>query len=79
MFCYSAIRVFESLNAVERRELCQFMQRNRTLTVATALLALYEVFYISDTSIVVCRDDMPCPPSALHIICMPDDLEELPF
>lgn len=72
-------KILESLNAAERRELWQFMQRNRTLTVATALLALYEVFYISDTSLVVCRDDMPCPPSAMHITCMPDDVEDLPF
>ena len=53
MSCYSAIRIFESLNAAERRELCQFMQRNRTLTVATALLALYEVFYISEGTLFI--------------------------
>ena len=76
---YTAVLIFQSLNPAERRELFQFMQRNRTLTVATALLALYEAFYISDTGIVVCRDDMPCPPSAMHIICMPDDVEDLPF
>lgn len=74
------VEILEALNAAERRELAQFMRGNRTLTVATALRALYEVFYVGNAAIVTCRDDVPFPPLALHVIRLPDDDDEaLPF
>ena len=42
--CYTAVRIFQSLTAAERRELCQFMRDNRKLTLCDAVLATFDVY-----------------------------------
>ena len=78
---YAATLIFTSLNAAELREVCQFMRANRKMTLATALLALFDVCVVNGEDIIVPSEPplprLPSPPRI--IICMPDDLEELPF
>ena len=78
---YAATLIFTSLNAAERHEVCQFMRDNRKLTLATALLALFEVCVVNGEDIVLPRElplpRLPFPPRI--ICCTPDDSEELPF
>ena len=71
MFCYSAILVFESLNAAERCELCQFMRANRFITLDTAVRALYEVLVVDGEDVIV-RCEPPLPATQ-------QDAEVLPF
>ena len=58
--CYTAVRIFQSLNSAERRELCQFMRDNRKLTLATALLALFAVYVVDGEDTIVPRE-LPLP------------------
>ena len=76
---YAATLIFTSLNAAELREVCQFMRANRKITLATAVLALFEVCVVNGEDFV-----MRCEPPLLPLpfpmpIALPDDLEELPF
>ena len=77
---YSAILIFQSLNAAERRELCQFMRDNRKITLDAALRALYEVIFIGGEDVIVPSEPplprLPFPPC---IVALPDDDEALPF
>ena len=71
MCCYSAILIFESLNAAERRELCQFMRDNRFITLDTAVHALYEVLVVDGEDVIVrCEPSLPATQQ---------DAEFLPF
>lgn len=77
---YSAILIFESLIAAERRELCQFMRDNRKITLDTALRALFDVYIVNGEDTIVRREPplprLPFPP---RIVALPDDDEALPF
>ena len=74
---YAATLIFTSLNAAERHEVCQFMRANRKMTLATALLALFDVYVVNGEDFIVPRPRLPFPPRI--ICCTPDDSEELPF
>ena len=77
--CYSAVLIFQSLNAAERCELCQFMRDNRKITLDTALRALYEVIVIGGEDVIV-RREPPLPRLPFPMpIALPDDDEVLPF
>lgn len=69
--CYSAVLIFQSLNAAERRELCQFMRANRFITLDTAVRALYEVLVVDGEDVIV-RCELPLPATQ-------QDAEVLPF
>lgn len=75
--CYSAVLIFQSLNAAERRELCQFMRANRFITLDTAVRALFDVYVVNGEDFIVPRELLPLPfPMP---IALPDDDEVLPF
>ena len=40
----TAVLIFQSLNAAERRELFQFMRNNRKLTLRDAVLDTFDVY-----------------------------------
>lgn len=69
--CHSAILIFQSLNAAELRELCQFMRANRFITLDTAVRALYEVLVVDGEDVIV-RCEPPLPATQ-------QDAEVLPF
>ena len=76
---YSATLIFTSLTAAERHEVCQFMRANRKITLATALLALFEVCVVNGEDIIVpCELPLPRLPFPMPI-ALPDDDEVLPF
>ena len=72
---YAATLIFTSLNAAERHEVCQFMREHRALSLACAVMQLFDVYVVNGEDTIVPR--LPSPPRI--ICCMPDDLEELPF
>lgn len=75
--CYSAVLIFQSLNAAERRELCQFMRANRFITLDTAVRALFDVYIVNGEDFIVPRVLLPLPfPMP---IALPGDDEVLPF
>ena len=77
--CYSAILIFESLNAAERHELCQFMRDNRKLTLGDAVLAVFDVYIVNGEDTIV-RREPPLPRLPFPMpIALPDDDEVLPF
>ena len=69
--CHSAVLIFQSLNAAELRELCQFMRANRKVTLDTAVRALYEVLVVDGEDVIVrCEPSLPATQQ---------DAEVLPF
>ena len=40
---YAATLIFTSLNAAERHEVCQFMREHRAVSLACAVMQLFEV------------------------------------
>lgn len=76
---YSATLIFTSLTAAERHEVCQFMRANRKITLATAVLALFDVYIVNGEDTVV-RREPPLPRLPFPMpIALPDDDEVLPF
>ena len=78
---YAATLIFTSLNAAERHEVCQFMREHRALSLACAVMQLFEVCVVNGEDIILPRElplpRLPFPPRI--ICCTPDDSEELPF
>ena len=78
---YAATLIFTSLTAAERHEVCQFMRGHSGLSLARAVMQLFDVYVVNGEDTIVPRE-LPLPrlPSPPRIICCtPDDLEELPF
>ena len=79
MYCYTAVLIFQSLNAAERSELCQFMRDNRKMTLCDAVLATFDVYVINGEDTIVPRE-LPLPRLSFPMpIALPDDDEVLPF
>ena len=74
---YAATLIFTSLNAAERHEVCQFMREHRDLSLACAVMQLFDVYVVNGEDFIVPRPRLPFPPCI--ICCTPDDSEELPF
>ena len=76
---YSATLIFTSLNAAERHEVCQFMREHRALSLACAVMQLFEVCVVNGEDIVLPRE-LPLPRLPFPMpIALPDDDEALPF
>ena len=77
---YAATLIFTSLNAAERHEVCQFMREHRALSLACAVMQLFEVCVVNGEDIILPRE-LPLPrlPFPPHIVALPDDDEALPF
>ena len=74
---YAATLIFTSLNAAERHEVCQFMREHRAVSLACAVMQLFDVYVVNGEDFIVPRPRLPFPPRI--ICCTPDDSEELPF
>ena len=76
---YAATLIFTSLNAAERHEVCQFMREHRAVSLARAVMQLFEVCVVNGEDIILPRElplpRLPFPPR----IALPDDDEVLPF
>ena len=76
---YAATLIFTSLNAAERHEVCQFMREHRALSLACAVMQLFEVCVVSGEDIILPRE-LPLPRLPFPMpIALPDDDEVLPF
>ena len=76
---YAATLIFTSLNAAERHEVCQFMREHRALSLASAVMQLFEVCVVNGEDIVLPRE-LPLPRLPFPMpIALPDDDEVLPF
>ena len=77
---YAATLIFTSLNAAERHEVCQFMREHRALSLACAVMQLFEVCVVNGEDIILPRE-LPLPrlPFPPRIGALPDDDEALPF
>lgn len=77
---YAATLIFTSLNAAERHEVCQFMREHRALSLACAVMQLFEVCVVNGEDIILPRE-LPLPrlPFPPRIVALPDDDEALPF
>lgn len=76
---YAATLIFTSLNAAERHEVCQFMREHRALSLACAVMQLFEVCVVNGEDIVLPRE-LPLPRLPFPMpIALPDDDEVLPF
>ena len=76
---YAATLIFTSLNAAERHEVCQFMREHRSVSLARAVLALFEVCVVNGEDIILPRE-LPLPRLPFPMpIALPDDDEVLPF
>ena len=77
----AATLIFTSLTAAERHEVCQFMREHRALSLASAVMQLFDVYVVNGEDTIVPHEPplprLPFPPRI--ICCTPDDLEELPF
>ena len=74
---YAATLIFTSLNAAERHEVCQFMREHRAVSLACAVMQLFDVYVVNGEDFIVPRPRLPLPfPMP---IALPDDSEELPF
>ena len=76
---YAATLIFTSLNAAERHEVCQFMREHRALSLACAVMQLFEVCVVNGEDFVMRREPPLLPLPFPMPIALPDDLEELPF
>lgn len=76
---YAATLIFTSLNAAERREVCQFMREHRAVSLACAVMQLFEVCVVNGEDFVMRREPPLLPLPFPMPIALPDDLEELPF
>ena len=75
---YAATLIFTSLNAAERHEVCQFMREHRALSLASAVMQLFDVYVVNGEDFIVPRAlPLPFPPRIIR--CTPDDDEVLPF
>ena len=76
---YAATLIFTSLNAAERHEVCQFMREHRALSLASAVMQLFEVCVVNGEDIILPRE-LPLPRLPFPMpIALPDDDEVLPF
>lgn len=76
---YAATLIFTSLNAAERREVCQFMREHRAVSLACAVMQLFEVCVVNGEDIILPRE-LPLPRLPFPMpIALPDDDEVLPF
>ena len=76
---YAATLIFTSLNAAERHEVCQFMREHRALSLARAVMQLFEVCVVNGEDIILPRE-LPLPRLPFPMpIALPDDDEVLPF
>lgn len=76
---YAATLIFTSLNAAERHEVCQFMREHRALSLACAVMQLFEVCVVNGEDIILPRE-LPLPRLPFPMpIALPDDDEVLPF
>lgn len=76
---YAATLIFTSLNAAERHEVCQFMREHRALSLACAVMQLFEVCVVNGEDTIVPRE-LPLPRLPFPMpIALPDDDEVLPF
>lgn len=76
---YAATLIFTSLNAAERHEVCQFMREHRAVSLACAVMQLFEVCVVNGEDIILPRE-LPLPRLPFPMpIALPDDDEVLPF
>ena len=76
---HAAVLIFQSLNAAELRELCQFMRDNRKMSLDTAVRAMFDVYVVNGEDTIVPRE-LPLPRLPFPMpIALPDDDEVLPF
>lgn len=76
---YAATLIFTSLNAAERHEVCQFMREHRAVSLACAVMQLFEVCVVNGEDIILPRE-LPLPRLPFPmLIALPDDDEVLPF
>ena len=75
----TAVLIFQSLNAAELRELCQFMRDNRKMSLDTAVQAMFDVYIVNGEDTIVRREPPLLPLPFPMPIPLPDDVEVLPF
>ena len=76
---YAATLIFTSLTAAERHEVCQFMREHRAVSLACAVMQLFEVCVVNGEDIILPRE-LPLPRLPFPMpIALPDDDEVLPF